>query len=103
MTTNTTPPPPSEGEGGGEPFRVGTHNTKATTIVRESVPRAFVGRASRGESDPELKTRPRRRVEERHVLPVEADAPERRPRVRRLRRGRDAAHGDGIRPELAEK
>ena len=33
MTTNITPPPPSEGEGGGEPFRVGTHNTKATTTT----------------------------------------------------------------------
>ena len=32
MTTNITPPPPSEGEGGGEPFRVGTH-TKATTTT----------------------------------------------------------------------
>ena len=34
MTTNITPPPPSEGEGGGEPFRVGTHNTKATTTTK---------------------------------------------------------------------
>ena len=36
MTTNVTPPPPpsEEGEGEGEPFRVGTHNTKATTTTK---------------------------------------------------------------------
>ena len=72
-------------------------------FFRESLPSALVGDRSGGESDSEFKTRPSRRFETRHILPLAHDAPERGSYLRRVHRGRDAAHGHGIRPELFEE